>query len=159
MRENRPPAIAIAICIYCIMNSFDLVVTWMHPSQARLGAAALIIWVTPVILYWSLRTKFNEKLKGRPILLGLALLLSFNGMVGSLNVLEHVGLACAIGALLPPFPMNLVWLASSLSWMPAFDWLGGRFFPEYIIIARILTAALPACYMAHSIQRKTLINQ
>jgi len=141
-----------------MVNSLDLIVTWMHPSQARLGAVALIIWVTPVVFYWSLRNRFNEKTKDRPILLGLGLLLSFNGMLGSLNVLEHIGLACAIGALLPPFPMNLVWLASSLSWMPAFDWLGGRFFPEYIIAARILISAIPACYMAHSIQTRISVN-
>ncbi|MBN2297286.1 MAG: hypothetical protein JXM72_01760 [Deltaproteobacteria bacterium] len=158
MSNNRPPAIAIVICIYCIVNSLDLIVTWMHPSQSSLGAAALIIWVTPVILYWFFRTSSEEKTRDRPVLLGLGLLLSFNGMVGSLNVLEHMGLACAIGALLPPYPMNIVWLASSLSWMPAFDWLGGRFFPDYIIVARLLTAALPACYMAHSIQRRTFIN-
>ena len=156
MTRTRPPAIAIVICIYCMVNSLDLIVTWMHPSQSSFGAAALVIWVSPVILYWSLRIRAEEKTEVRPVLLGLGLLLSFNGMVGSLHVLEHMGLACAIASLVPAYPMNLVWLASSLSWMPAFDWLGGRFFPEYIVIARILTAALPACSMVRFIQRRTL---
>ena len=112
---NRPPLITLLICIYCILNSINLIETWQFSQKDRFGIVALIFWITPVFLFWIRQSKLEGTVKDRPVLLGIALLCSFNGMVGSLHVLEHIGLACAFGALVPPLGINMVWIASSIS--------------------------------------------
>lgn len=150
---KRPRLISILICIYCILNSFNLAETWMSSSRELAGPMALSLWASPVIFFWYMQQKTPQGMKERPFLLGLALFCSFNGMLGSLRILGHIGLACALGALVPNLPVHLFWLAASLSWMPALDWFGGRFFPEYVTAFRIVLAAVPSWYFVRSIQR------
>jgi hypothetical protein len=105
-----------------------------------------------VAVFWYRQRKAAGPWEDRPFLLGLALLCTFQGSLGSLHVLGHIGLAFALGSLIPPWPLHPVWLVSSLSWMPALDWFGGRFFPEYVSVVRILTAAVPAWLLIRSAQ-------
>lgn len=150
---QKPHLITILICIYCVLNSLNLVETWINSRADRIGALAFILWITPVILFWIRQFKQDNLIKDRPILLAIGLFCSFNGMAGSLHVLEHIGLAFTISALLPSSRLHPVWLASSIAWLPAFSWIGGRFFPEYLTIARIVIATLPASFIVHSVQR------
>lgn len=150
---KRPQLISILICIYCILNSLNLAETWMSAAREIAGPMALGLWSSPVIFFWYIQQKTPRPTKERPLLLGLALFFSFTGMLGSLRILGHIGLACALGALLPNLPVHLFWLAASISWMPALDWFGGRFFPEYVTVVRILLATIPSWYFVRSVQR------
>ena len=149
---KRPSLITLLICVYSILCSLDLAETWLSSSSIPAGAAAFALWLSPVAIFWFRQTKSHPEVPDRPVLMGFALLLSFFGGVGSLHVLGHTGLALAIGSLLPPSGAHLLWLASSLAWMPALDWLGGRFFVEYTTIARILTVSLASLYLTRTIQ-------
>ncbi len=149
---KRPQLISILICIYCILTSLDLIETWVSTKDIS-GPVALGLWISPVAFFWYMQQKALFRLKESPLLLGLALFSSFNGMLGSLRVLGHLGIACAFGAILPPMPIRILWLAASVSWMPAFDWFGGRFFSEYVTVARILLATVPSWYFVRSIQK------
>ncbi len=149
---QRPQIVTVLICIYCVLNASDLVSTWVYSSRGLTGAFALALWASPVAVFWYRQWKAPRPWEDRPFLLGLALLCTFQGILGSLHVLGHIGLALALASLIPPCPVHPVWLASSLSWMPALDWFGGRFFPDYVSVVRILTAALPAWVLIRSMQ-------
>lgn len=155
---KRPRIITLFICIYCILNASDLIDTWVLLYKDPTGPIALALWVSPVIFFWYRQQTSPWQIDDRPLLLGIALFFSFNGMLGSLRVLGHAGLACAFAALIPPVPGFMLWLAASISWMPALDWFGGRFFPEYVTPARIVLASLPSWYLVRYIQRPEVIR-
>ncbi len=150
---KRPYLITLLILIYCMINAADLIPTWVVSATDALGAAALLLWSSPVLVFWGLHFSSPGEIRERPVILGLALLSSFAGMLGSLHVLGHAGLALALGALLPRMAFHTVWLACAIAWMPAFDWLGGRFFPDYVSLVRIVLATLPSWFLIRSIQR------
>jgi hypothetical protein len=120
---------------------------------------ALLIWSIPVVLILMGRLSPPEASPARPLLLGMGLLSSLLGSLGSLNVLQHIGLAMALGALLPWSWCNLPWLIAAISWMPALGWLGSRYFAGYVLPARFFLAALASgwvIYQIHRAGRKTL---
>ncbi len=150
---RRPSLITLLICAYCVLCSLDLVETWLSSSSIPVGAGAFVLWLSPVAVFWCSRMEGSPpEVPDRPILLGLALFFSFIGGVGSLRVLSHAGLALAVGSLMPASGAHLLWLSSSPAWMPALDWLGGRFFVEYTTVARILLASLTSLYLVRTIQ-------
>lgn len=152
---KKPQLISLLICAYCLLNAADLLETWSRSHRSLMGALALALWCSPIGVFWLLQARRPLATRERPVLLCLAMALSFLGKAGSLRVLEHAGLAFALSALLPPLALHPVWLASSLSWMPFLDWLGGRFFPGYLTIVRVAMAAVPALFLIRSVRRNS----
>jgi hypothetical protein len=141
---RRPHLVSLCILAYCAINSADLFGPWVQSRMLSVDAAAFFLWITPVAGFW-LRRRTGAAPSGEsPPALGIALMCSFIGMAGSLRVLCHLGFAVSLFALVPFAPLHLVWLASAGSWMPVFDWLGGRFFPGHVLAVKFGVAAFPA---------------
>lgn len=155
MQIRRPSIIGIVICFYCAWQSCELVQSWMRSPYDRFGWIAFLIWFTPVIFFWLRQKQLPDPPpQGRPVYLGLGILSVFIGSIGSLHVLEHMGLAIAIVGLMPFSRLEPIWIFSALSWMPAFGWLSGRFFPECAHLARFILAIVPAGMMLYGHLRK-----
>jgi hypothetical protein len=76
--------------------------------------------------------------------LGLSLL----GALGSLNVLQHAGLALSLAGLMPWRWGHALWLAAAASWMPVCGWALGRHFAvEVVPLARMGIAAAGVLWM------------
>ncbi len=152
MQIRRPRSVAIAICVYCMWQALDLLQAWAYSPYDRLGWAAFIIWCVPVLFFWSRQTRIPLPAPpGRPFFLGMGIFFSFYGTAGSLHVLNHIGLAFSIAGLMPSLKWEILWIASSLSWMPTLGWICGRFFPELIQISRFLISTIPACLAIYNI--------
>ena len=144
MRLRRPATIGIIICLYCAWQSLGLIQAWMKSPYDRLGWLAFTIWCLPVLIFWfRQRQNPNPSPQGNPLFMGLGLISVFIGSAGSLHALEYIGLSFAIAGLIPFSWVDILWVGSALSWMPAFGWLSGRFFPECAHIVRILVAIIP----------------
>jgi hypothetical protein len=136
-----------------MLNASGLFEAWVPSKGMSIDAILFALWSFPVVSFWSRRRMLSERFADRPLMLGCALFLSFFGAAGSLRVLSHLGLALSLGALLPLMPFHPVWLMSSLSWMPVFDWFGSRFFPGGLLAAKAIMGVLPAFCLLHSIRR------
>ena len=154
MSTHRPPAVAIAICVYCAFEASHLLHAWFNSPYDYFGWVAFGIWITPVFQYLFSNSGNNGRRPERPLLLGLGLFLSVQGMIGSFNVFQHMGLAFAVAGLMPPLRAHALWLGSAISWMPVFGWLGGRHFPELIHLYRFLLVAVPTAWMVYDIRRE-----
>jgi len=151
---RRPPTVGIAICAYCAWQSASLVQPWISSPYDRFGWVAFMIWCTPVLLYWLFLTDTCLlRPPERPLLLGFGLLFSVQGMISSFNVFQHMGLALAVAGMMPHSRAHLLWLSSSLTWMPVFGWLGGRHFPEFIHLGRFLLVTIPTVWMVQELGR------
>lgn len=135
--------IEIAVIAYCTWQASDLPTAWYGTPSMRWGWLAMLIWCLPILIYFIRR----RPLGSNPLLLGMAILSSFLGSIGSLHILQHLGLAFALAALLPlSWPM-LIWVPSAASWMSAFGWFA-RFYPlAIVIVLQIGIALLGTCLM------------
>lgn len=137
-----------SVFTYCLWQARDLIAAWQRSPHERLGWVALFIWGFPILYKRS--NLIRHQSDSTPLLLGLGLALSFIGDVGSLNVLQHLGLAMVLAGLLPPSPHHLLWTLTAISWMPLFGWIGSRGFPDMILPARLMTAvAGSGLYLLH----------
>ena len=148
---NRPPLVGIAICVYCMWQSINLLYAWTCSPYDRFGWVSFLIWCAPVFLFWTRQSKICHISPARPIFLALGLFFAFHGLAGSIHVLQHIGLALAVAGLMPSVRLSLLWLFSSLSWMPALGWLSGRFFPDYVQVVRFSMVIFPAFWMVYNI--------
>jgi len=136
-------------------NSRDLLWAWQHSTYDRYGWLAMLIWCTPLLIFWIRPSGVTGRENARTVLLGFGLFFSFLGVLGSLNVLQHIGLAFA-GAGLASFSwMHAVWLCSALSWMPALGWLGSRFFSNHILTVRLLISIAAVGWIFYNVARQT----
>jgi hypothetical protein len=121
VKAYYPSWIELAILAYCVWQAWDL--EWASTPSMRRGGLALALWCMPVFFnQWQAFDQRRPK-GATPSLLFAAVLFSAVGSMGSLHVLTHVGLACALAGLIPwSWPMAL-WLPSAVTWMPAFGWL------------------------------------
>lgn len=139
--------IDLVIALYCVWGARDMIRAWQTSPFDRLGWLVLILWSLPLALLWLDR---KAETKGaNPILLGTGLCLSTLGYLGSLNVLQHCGLACAVVALRPWSWGSAIWLATAVAWMPALGWVGSRLFPGGVTFVRFLIAAFPLVWVAY----------
>ena len=141
-----------AVACYCLWLSLDLIHAWMDDPFGRAGAWAFVLWLTSVFIASSLSPSTR---KGLPALQALAILLATLGLLGELNVLQHVGLAFAICS----YPMRgscrLILLAASISWMPTFGWLGHMLLAMNLNFTRIplMMLAAIAVFLIHKRQQ------
>jgi len=142
--SRNPPVVGIVIFLYCTWNSRDLLWAWQRSPYDRYGWLAMLIWCTPLLMFWIRPPGRTGSAPPQWIFLGTGLLLSFLGVIGSLNVLQHIGLAFTAAGLIPFSWLHVVWICSASSWMPALGWLGSQFFSNHVLAARLLisTAAV-----------------
>jgi len=134
MVSALPSPVALAVCAYCAWQSRDLVGAWHEAPIERLAWLVLAVWLTPVV--W--RRFHLRETKESSILLALGVGCSLLGTLGWVNSIKYFGLALAVAGLLPWAWAHVVWIASSVAWMPAFGWLVGRHCLEGVLIARLL---------------------
>lgn len=121
MNPRYPSWIELAVLAYCGWQSWDL--EWASTPAIRRGGLALALWSMPIVWNQWQAIRQDTAKGNTPILLFAAIVCSLLGSMGSLRVLVHIGLACALAGMLPfSWPM-LIWLVSAIAWMPAFGWL------------------------------------
>jgi hypothetical protein len=136
--RTNATAARLAITTYCAWHARDLLAAWDHNLYDRYGWLVLLAWCLP--LFISIPAGREEATARRPAitLMLSALLSTLVGLAGSLNVLQHIGLALALASWVPFSPLHLLWLLAAICWMPAFGWIGSRLFAEHILPARVL---------------------
>lgn len=127
------------VLAYCLWQARDLIPAWLKSPYDRLGWLALIIWLLPVL--YQRRPLCRYRSHSAPLLLGLGLALSCIGVVGSLNLLNHLGLATTLAGLAPASSRRFPWAVAAVSWIPFLGWIGSHWFPSLILPVRLLLAA------------------
>ena len=122
-KATLPSPIEVLILGYCLWQASDLVSSWLTAPAERYAWIAFIIWCIPVVWYVARTMQKQETKQSTPELLGVAIATSLIGGLGSLNILEHIGLALAFAGMLPFRWPNTVWIATALSWLPSFGWM------------------------------------
>jgi hypothetical protein len=137
MNRYLPSFIAFAIIIYCAWNASELLDSWWGAPYEHFSWILLLIWCFPIILFWFPGSPFHtSKPTCEPILLGLALIVSLIGVLGSLHAVEYLGFALALASLIPWSLKLIGWVISSLGWMPVLGWLGSHYFSQAVFIVR-----------------------
>ena len=131
----------LAAFAFCIWQAVDLFIGWVSYTAHFFGWIALIIWGVPLVLYLIQRIAQKQRFYVNPFLILLGPAVAFIGMKVSLHVLQHVGLSLCFLALLPLRITSLTWWAGAGLWMPAWEWLWGRFFPDTVLFSRLLFAS------------------
>lgn len=146
--------IEIVVTLFCLALSTELFDSW-HTSPLDRGSwIAFLLWSLPIIAFMLLPQSFISKTKLSFFYLLCAIITTTIGFLGSLNVLHYLGLAFALGALLPPHWLKIIWTGTSISWMPGFGWFGSHYFPEYIFAGRLTIALIAGIGMFLAIRKK-----
>lgn len=144
------PLPLVAILLFCAYGCRDLLDAWRHSPFDCLGWIALAMWgLPPAVARWEAWEQGGGENGGMATaLLGGGLGLSLLGAMGSLNVLQHAGLALSLAGLLPWRRGHVLWLATAASWMPVAGWALGRYFAvEIVPLVRMGMAAAGALWM------------
>ena len=137
-----PPLPQVLIALFCAWRCADLIVFWKTaPNSEFFGWVVLAIWLLPLFLS-------RRRDQGVPFLSCAGLGFAALGMLGDFNILEHVGFALSIVAMLPWTRFSPIWMLSAVSWMPAFTWFAGYLVLEYSFVGRcVLVTANLALYL------------
>jgi len=144
--------IQVAITLYCAWNARDLVGAWQHSSFDRYNWLIMIVWLLPLLFLKHITKNRLTSEKTELLYTGAGLLFSFTGVIGSLNVLEHVALALVIAGWMPFSWIQIAWLLSAISWMPALGWIGTRLFLDHILLVRSLFSIIGSGLIVYHIQ-------
>lgn len=136
MTKNSKWLLPVLILFYTAYNSMELLNAWVKAPLDWFGWAPFLVWLPPLI--------FIGRRKAQPLFLWMAVIFSLSGNLVSLNALRYLGFSSAIAAWAPFSWGTWVWWACSVSWMPAFGWLGSRLFPEHVLIVRFLFVGVAA---------------
>jgi len=129
----------LAILAYTAFNSRELIKAWLYAPLDWLGWLPFVIWLIPLFVVW--------RGKNHPAFLWGAVGATLLGNLASFNALRYAGFSAAIASWAPFTWGTVAWWAGSIAWMPAFGWLGSRYFPDYLFTGRlVVTAIAVACY-------------
>lgn len=156
MRKGFPSWLEIAIFAYCLIQARDLPTSWLTAPAVRYGWVAFLIWFLPVLLYVGLTALRSGDKRSTPLFLVGAILLSLIGVMGSLNILKHSGLALACAGLLPFSWPVLVWLPASIAWMPGFGWLMKAMPFQLIVVMQLAITTLASWVLIQCNRRRWL---
>ena len=114
-RLGEGSVLFVAICVVMLGlgEARNLFVTWGAAPMEAMGWVAFVIWLLPLFLLWR---PGHYDLPG--LICGLGCLLW--GVIDSSESLSHIGLAVALGGLLPFAIEKMAWLISGVGWMPAY---------------------------------------
>ena len=135
--------LAVAILIYTAWNATGLLQAWRTAPIEKFSWIYLLVWTIPIVLTWcTFHSTDDRKKLYNQLFLWSAVLLSFFGVIASLNALKYLGFACALACFVPKHWSVIPWLLSSIAWMPAMGWLGIRYFPNYQLEVRFFIVFL-----------------
>lgn len=150
MKKNSSYLLALLVLAYCIWNARDLHQSWFYISlYEHYSWIILIIWLLPLLYYWTFTSRPKEQ-NMNSILLGLALITSLLGVLGSLHILNYIGLALAFAVFVPWSASTWVWLICSFLWMPGSGWIASHLFLEYVqyvFAVRVILAAAASTWL------------
>jgi hypothetical protein len=112
---------AAAIVAFSAFASRGLPPTWLHSPYDRLGWAAFLLWLVPVVAL-ALRGA-GPAPSLRVSLAGFAG--TILGVMGEVHAVKHAGLALALVAFVPA-PGRWTCLVASTAWMPALGWVASH---------------------------------
>lgn len=135
---------SLVILAFAGWNSSSLLSSWTSPHPFFIyGWAAFLIWTAAAAALMLSPLPYKKKQTCPLWLSFIGFALALLGLLSSLNVLIHLGFACAIVALLPLSPFSFLLLASSVAWMPLYAWIGATYFPQLISLSRFFIAGIP----------------
>lgn len=144
MKDKSSFLLALLILAFCLWKALDIDKLWVQISYwEHFSWILIILWSAPVFFYW-IATKESIHHAFNPFLLGLALLFSIAGTIGSLNLFNYLGFACALSAFVPFSLSMFVWLVSSILWMPLTGWALSHIFnfPGVVFSLRFLVLGM-----------------
>ena len=132
------PLVEVTILLYAMWQSLDLVNAWRHSPHDHLAWIALLVWLVPVFVHLSARAE----IAANPYLLGAAILAGVLSALTEIHFFGHVALALALTAWLKGSPRTLLWLLTSVAWMPAFGWWLANASSGTVLALRLLVSLL-----------------
>ena len=115
------PLIALAILIFVVWLSRDLLNAWQHSPRDRLGWLALVMWLTPLLIKCR-GGRARGELAANPFLLGAAIFAGSFSELTELHFFGHLALALAVAAWLKVSWRSIAWFVAAAAWMPVFGW-------------------------------------
>ncbi len=150
--------LAIVINVYTCLNSVNLIETWKTSPLDKFGWLAFIIWFIPIPAYYIYSFIYKAKIRLNILYLSFGLFLSFCSLITDLSLLGHAGMAFTLCGCIPFYPQNLLWLISSLFWMPVFGRIGNLYFFDYIPVLRLLFTFFIVLLAIFGLQRRIKIQ-
>jgi hypothetical protein len=144
--DRFPSLIEVAILLYCGWMASDLPHSWISTPAVRYEWVAFVIWASTCLCYMVFMPKGST-----PLFLGLAVVCSLVGSIGSLHILNHLGLALAIAGMLPFSGPQVVWLASFVSWTPALGWFAKLLSPPQEFTLQVLIAIIGSLWLEYTV--------
>jgi hypothetical protein len=133
-----------AVVVFCAWHCAQpLMGTWCSAPFDRLGWLAFLLWFSPVVA----SVAWSDRLPQVRIawLTWVAVGMQVAAVLANINALSYLGLALALGGILPPGKNHLFWMLLSFSWQPVLGIALFRFLPvNAIIVIRVLLAAVAA---------------
>lgn len=146
MNKSAPSLAEICVVIFCLWMSRELLSSWFDSPYLYGGWIAFLIWLFPLVVYWFLPSE--TKKSSTPALVGAGLAVTVIGLLGSLNTFIYIGLALALGGLLPFSFGWLPWWVTSALWMPATAYFLKMLPLEIMPTLRLVTALIGAVWGA-----------
>ena len=142
MKLSSSLILALCILIYALWNSLELFHSWIGAPYERFSWIFFLLWCAPLVYYGILQWQEKKTICLNIPLLWISLFLSFIGLLGDLNAVKYWGLAFALASFMPWGSLLIIWIAGSISWMPAIGWLGSHDFPGVVFPIRFGIALL-----------------
>jgi len=154
MRDTTAISARVAITLYCAIQSRELLDVWFRSGYDRFAWLILLLWILPIVIPRLLGHTSTVPEKQSLIMMPVALLLTLIGQVGSLHIVQHTGLAIALASWVPFSLYQGLWIASAITWMPSFGWIGSKFFYGNIFPIRLLLVGTAAGLLIAVLTRK-----
>ncbi len=135
--------VALAVPLFCGWLSRDLLFAWQHDQHDRLGWLAWLVWLAGLV--FRLDDRPRAKIPINVFLLIAAVVGALLGELTELHFLAHLALALALAAWLKVSWRAIkiswramIWLATSVAWMPVFGWEVAPFSEALIMPLRLV---------------------
>lgn len=150
------PAIAI-ILVMAGYSALPLYDAWANSPYDELGCAALAFWVTPFIF-----RKFNRH-PSVPLLLSAVAVALVGLVLGDVRALFYLALALAAASVFPFDRYTILWLGTSLSWMPVLGYATSEigWAPDEVSLLRLVLSSTGALLIVatHRVTHKAYLQK
>lgn len=133
--------VELAVVAFSAWQSRALPSAWIHAPYDRLGWLAFLVWIA-ALPYLARRGAAPGQAYPLPSLAALALALA--GKISEVNALTFAALAVSLCAFARPGAARALWLAGSVSWMPALGWWAHSW-PVAAVAGLRLAVAVATC--------------
>ena len=141
------PVILWIVVVISVARAWDLVTVWRHSPLDRFGWLAFLLWALPAFFAAARRAP------RRNFLSALALALVVAATVTDRHAFGHCALAVSIGAMAGLSLGSVVWLISSVGWMPALTWVGLNLSGPAMAGMRFAIVAIGMAFLIRELRR------